>query len=66
MGKNEKLILTSVKVHPDVFEEFKLSSIKNKFLFQKLVNRAMDLYNKNDEFRTQIHNHTALVMSGSL
>jgi hypothetical protein len=49
-----------------VFESFKLSSIKNKFLFQKLVNRAMDLYNKSDEFRAQIHNHNDLIMSGSL
>jgi hypothetical protein len=66
MGKNNQLILTSVKVLPDVFESFKLSSIKNKFLFQKLVNRAMDLYNKSDEFRAQIHNHNDLIMSGSL
>jgi hypothetical protein len=29
MGKNNQLILTSVKVLPDVFESFKLSSIKN-------------------------------------
>jgi hypothetical protein len=66
MGKNKDLILTSVKVHGDIFEEFKMASIKNKFLFQKLVNRAMHLYLNSDEFRNQIHNHNALVMSGSL
>ena len=31
MGKNEQLVLTSVKVHGDIFEEFKMASIKNKF-----------------------------------
>ena len=30
-SKNEKLTLTSVKVHQDLFEEFKVASIKNKF-----------------------------------
>lgn len=65
-SKNEKLTLTSVKVHQDLFEEFKVASIKNKFNLQKLTNRAIHLYLSNDEFRKQLHNHTELVMSGSL
>jgi len=65
-SKNEKLILTSVKVHEDLFEDFKLASIKNKFNLQKLTNRAIHLYLNNDEFRKQLHNHNDLVMSGSL
>jgi hypothetical protein len=66
MGKNEQLVLTSVKVHGDIFEEFKMASIKSKFNLQKLTNRAMHLYLNDDSFRNQIHNHNALVMSGSL
>jgi hypothetical protein len=66
MGKNDNLVLTSVKVHGDIFEEFKVASIKNKFNLQKLMNRAMHLYLTNDDFKNQIHNHNALVMSGSL
>ena len=66
MGKNDNLVLTSVKVHGDIFEEFKVASIKNKFNLQKLMNRAMHLYLTNDEFKKQIHSHNALVMSGSL
>ncbi len=66
MGKNDNLVLTSVKVHGDIFEEFKMASIKNKFNLQKLMNRAMHLYLTDDTFRLQIHNHNALVMSGSL
>jgi hypothetical protein len=65
-SKNEKLILTSVKVHEELFDEFKVASIKNKFNLQKLTNRAMHLYLNNDEFRKQLHNHTELVLSGSL
>ena len=65
-SKNEKLTLTSVKVHQDLFEEFKVASIKNKFNSQKLTNRAIHLYLSDEEFRKQLHNHTELIMSGSL
>jgi hypothetical protein len=65
-SKNDKLTLTSVKVHDELFDEFKVASIKNKFNLQKLTNRAMHLYLNNDEFRNQLHNHTELVLSGSL
>ena len=65
-SKNEKLTLTSVKVHQDLFEEFKVASIKNKFNLQKSTNRAIHLYLSDEEFRKQLHNHTELVMSGSL
>jgi len=65
-GINEKITLTSVKVHQELFDEFKVASIKNKFNLQKLTNRAMHLYLNNDDFRKQLHNHVELVMSGSL
>ena len=66
MAKNKDLILTSVKVHSDIFEEFKMASIKNKFNLQKLLNRSMHLYLNDESFQSIIHNHNALVMSGSL
>jgi hypothetical protein len=66
MGKNEQLVLTSVKVHGDLFEGFKMASIKDKFNLQKLMNRAMHLYLTDEEFKKQIQSHNALVMSGSL
>ena len=47
--------LTSVKVDKDLFEEFKINSIKNKFSYQKLSERAMFLYNTDLEFRKMIH-----------
>jgi hypothetical protein len=51
--KNQQL--TSVKVDKDLFEEFKINSIKLKFSFQKLSERAMFLYNTDPEFRKMIH-----------
>jgi hypothetical protein len=65
-SKNDKLILTSVKVHEELFDDFKVASIKNKFNLQKLTNRAMHLYINDDAFRKQIHNHNDLVLSGSI
>ena len=60
------LKLTSVKVADNLFQDFKISSIKHKFNLQKLVNRSIHLYLTKEEFRKQIHNHTELTISGSL
>ena len=65
-SKNEKLVLTSVKIHEDLFSEFKVASIVNKFNLQKLVNRSIHLYLNDDNFKKQIHNNTSLILSGSL
>jgi hypothetical protein len=55
--KSKDQILTSVKVHPEMFEEFKVECVKRKFSINKLTNRAMDLYLKDETFRKLIHNH---------
>ena len=56
------LQLTSVKVHRDLFEEFKIDCVKTKFSLQKLADRALYLYLTSDEFRKQIHNQTNLTL----
>ena len=61
-----KLKLTSVKLVDNLFDEFKISSIRHKFNLQKLVNRAIHLYLEDEDFRKHIHNHTDLTVSGSL
>lgn len=61
-----KLRLTSVKVEEQIFEDFKIAAIRYKFNLQKLVNRSAHLYIINEEFRKQLHGHTALTVSGSL
>jgi hypothetical protein len=63
MKSNTKL--TSVNVLDDVYKKFKVNVIEGNINFQKLVNRSMDLYNRNQDFRDQINNHTGLAASGS-
>jgi len=48
--------LTSVKINSELFEEFKIESIRMKFSFTKLVNRAMKLYMTDPEFKKKISN----------
>jgi hypothetical protein len=52
---NQKL--TSVKIDGDLWEEFKIECIKRKFSFQKLSERAIELYMTDEEFRRKITNH---------
>ena len=47
--------LTSVKVDKDLFELFRVNTIKMKFSFQKLAERSMYLYNTDPEYRKMIH-----------
>ena len=49
--------LTSVKVHPELFYQFKISCIRYKFSLQKLTDRSIHLYLTDEVFRKQIHNH---------
>lgn len=52
-----KDILTSVKVDKDLFETFKIECVKRKFSLNKLVNRTMDLYLNDENFRKQINSY---------
>jgi len=53
---SEERQLTTTKVEKQLFEDFKINAIKNKFTFTKLVERCMKLYNEDLEFRKKIHN----------
>tara|TARA_R110000751_G_scaffold90621_10_gene177852 strand:+ start:3505 stop:3687 length:183 start_codon:yes stop_codon:yes gene_type:complete len=55
MSNDKKL--TSVKINGELWDDFKIECIKRKFSFQKLSERAIDLYMSNDEFRRTITNH---------
>ena len=55
--KEENEILTSVKVDKELFDIFKIECVKRKFSLNKLVNRAMDLYINDENFRKQVTNH---------
>jgi hypothetical protein len=57
--------LTSVNILDDVYKKFKIKSIESSINLQKLVNRSLDLYNKDEKFREVIDNHNGLASSGS-
>ena len=57
--------LTTVNFLDDVYKKFKVDVIDGNINLQKLVNRSMDLYLKDETFRDQINNHTGLATTGS-
>jgi len=57
--------LTSVNILDEVYKKFKIKSIEGSINLQKLVNRCLDLYNKDERFRDVIDNHNGLASSGS-
>jgi len=59
MAKKEST-LTSVKIDSQLWDEFRIESIKRKFSFQKLADRAIHLYLTSEDFRKEIHNHNNL------
>lgn len=63
--KNNSKQLTSVKVDPELFEEFKVVSIRTKINLQKLVDRSLFLYLTNQTFRSSINNQINIRLSGS-
>ena len=57
--------LTSVKILKELYKKFKSSTLDDEFTLQKLVNRSLDLYIKDESFREKINNYTDLAVSGS-
>lgn len=57
--------LTSVHVIDDLYKKFKVNAIDGNINLQKLVNRSLDLYNKDEHFRDKINNYNDLAVSGS-
>ena len=57
--------LTSVKILKELYKNFKTSTIESEFTLQKLVNRSMDLYLLDTDFRAQIKEWKNLKPSGS-
>ncbi len=49
--------LTSVKVLKKNYTEFKKTTLNSDITFQKFVNRAIELYLTNDDFRNKIEVH---------
>ena len=57
--------LTSVKILRELYRNFKINTLDDEFTLQKLVNRSMDLYLLDKNFKGQIKNWKNLKPSGS-
>mgnify|MGYP006271513921 CR=1 FL=1 len=55
--------LTTVHVIDELYKKFKVESISGSINLQKLVNRCMDLYIKDDSFRNTVNGHNIDVTS---
>lgn len=57
--------LTSVHILDDVYKKFKVITIEGNINLQKLVNRSLDLYVSDENFRNVVNNHNKLATTGS-
>jgi len=62
----DKLKLTSVKIHKDLSENFKVESARTGLSLQKFVNRTIHLYLTDPEFQVKMLTYNKLATSGSL
>jgi len=49
--------LTTLKLEPQMFDDFKVLCVRTKFNLSKLVDRAMHYYNNDESFRKLMHNY---------
>lgn len=54
--KNE-VKLTSVNILKEIYWGFKKKTVDSDMNLQKLVNRAIDLYNTDEKFKEQVESH---------
>lgn len=59
------LKLTTVKLLEELYKKFKIKTLDDEFTLQKLVNRSMDLYVLDEDFRGKIQQYDNLIPSGS-
>ena len=57
--------LTSVKILELLYNKFKLNTVNTKMTLQKITNRSVDLYLKDDKFKETIETYDGLNVSGS-
>ena len=57
--------LTSVKIITDLYKKFKGIALHEEFTLQKLVNRSIDRYMKDEKYKKSIVEYDELQISGS-
>jgi hypothetical protein len=57
--KNENKSLTSIRLDPQLYEEFKDQCKRDKFSLQKLVSRSIFLYLTDMEYKEKVYNQSS-------
>ena len=57
--------LTSIKLIEEIYKDFKYKTVNSKMNLQKLVNRSMNLYILDNNYKSKLDNTTNLSISGS-
>ena len=65
MARENNTKLTSVKILKDVYSSFKQVSFDSDVTLQKLVNRTVERYVHDEEFRKEMNEYLKLQISGS-
>ena len=65
MARENNTKLTSVKILKDVYSNFKQVSFESDVTLQKLVNRTVERYVHDVEFRQEMNEYLKLQISGS-
>jgi hypothetical protein len=63
--KDDNTKLTSIKILKDVYSSFKKVSFDSDVTLQKLVNRTVERYVTDEEFRQEMNEYLKLQISGS-
>jgi len=58
--------LTSIKLIEEIYKDFKYKTVNSKMNLQKLVNRSMNLYILDNNYKSKLDNTTNLSISGSV
>lgn len=65
MANTENTKLTTVKILKDVYSSFKKVSFDSDVTLQKLVNRTVERYVRDEDFRKEMNEYLNLQISGS-
>jgi hypothetical protein len=65
MKQDDNTKLTSIKILKDVYSSFKKVSFDSDVTLQKLVNRTVERYVTDEEFRQEMNEYLKLQISGS-
>jgi hypothetical protein len=64
--KKTETKLTSVKIMSDLYQTFRVVSVdRNGITLQKLVNRSINLYLNDEDYKNKLNNYNQLQISGS-